>query len=176
MWVCILSGWRRKCWIQGWLLNVKFIIIRLCRMREMQTIVTDVRRSVCPSVSLARLGSTCNVRGTFAAAFAKLLWPFVHSLYSSLNNVQKFEICGASVDCGGVANNVCVSATGAWLDWLITLSQKMAGVKLAAKVDSHASFVTTMLLIFLMHVSRTELRLCTKSRQQIPVQMAVLKY
>jgi len=52
-------------------------------MHEMQTIVADLR-DVCPSVCLSvcmpvtRLKSTARaVRGSFGAAFAKLLWPLV---------------------------------------------------------------------------------------------------
>jgi len=55
------------------------IIFRLHRMHEMQTIVTDVR-GVCLSVCLSRGSSRRRVqcvRGSFGAAFAKLLWPLV---------------------------------------------------------------------------------------------------
>jgi len=50
-------------------------------MHEMQTIVTSDRSvclSVCLSVTQLNLAAHAMHVGSFEAAFAKLLWPFVH--------------------------------------------------------------------------------------------------
>jgi len=60
-------------------------------------------------------------------------------------------------------------------DWPITLSQKTAGVKMAADVNLHTPSITVTLIIFCMQLSCTEFRFCAESRRPVSVQMAILK-